>query len=567
MKNLRHIMQTFFPPNAYGWIFLLFGILLLPNLIGIIFLSDLQGSLLLKIAYLGFACLLWVTPTFFLRMRTYFWVMSVFMLLAPLEIAHILLNRMPVTEGFLTAIRHTNHQEAIELLQSLLPAVFGFLLLWVAYFLTLILKIKNNYLFPRKARFTGLILIILANLLLFGTMYRMAVKGSLSLSDPVEIAWDHFAKKYRKIYPCNLLTVTARMYFNEHAIGNMQKELADFTFGAAHRPTGEREIYVVVIGESARYGNFSVNGYARPTSPRLEKIDGLLSFSDVQATANLTEPALSLLLTRATPHDPHIAYAEKSFVDAFSEAGFHTAWIANQSSQNRFVRRIANEVDLSRFSLTDFDASTNYDGLLLPYIEDLLDERNKQQFIVVHTLGSHFRYNFRYPERYTYFTLSLQGAMGYSVLSPAHKELLVNTYDNAIRYTDYVLSSIIRLVEEEDAVSSVIYISDHAENLYDDENNLILHGGTRYSRYETHVPLFIWTSEKYNERYVGKREQLEENVNKKAGANNLFHTLLDIADIRYLGEQPEKSLASPRFKEEAERYILMPDNRVVTIKD
>lgn len=562
MKRLKEIKERIFNPNHYGWVMGLFLLLAIPNLTGLFLLSDLSGRITMQIAYIGFALILWISPAFFLKLRTYFLVMSVFLLLAPIEIAHIILNGMPVTEGFISAILHTNFSEAWELINSLKGTALLYILAVAGYYYIVFRKIENRYLFTRKAATILFSLCLIGNLLLYGAMLHLAFRMEAPL--PWAYATQHFAKKYRKIYPYDLITVSYRTYAVGQEMRQLQDELAGFSFEATRPPVDGREIYIVVIGESARYGNLSLNGYPRQTTPLLEKTEGLVSFSDATATANLTEIALPLLLTRATPLDPSLGYKEKTVVDAFAECGFKTAWLATQSSQYRFIKRIAEEADYAYFSTTDFDASTNYDEHLLPHLEKVLAEKNEKQLIVLHTLGSHFRYNFRYPERFNAFAPALEGTSGTSVLTPSNKEVLVNSYDNTIRYTDWILSSVIERLKEEEAISTFFYISDHAENLYDDGNNLILHGGGQLSKYEIHIPILVWTSEKYNQLFPEKRKELNEHRNKKLSADHFFHTLLDLAAIRYPGEELEKSFSSPRFEEDSIRHVLMPDNHSVS---
>lgn len=561
MNKIKEILQKIFLPNSYGWVLLLFTIILLPNIAGICLLSDLASSLTMKLAYAAFSLLILILPALFLRLRYYFLLEGLFVLLAPLEIAHMVLNKMPLTEGFITAIFNTNVGEASEMLLSLKGICIVTGLLWICYFFITFTKIRNNYLFAAPVNKAVIALFILFNLLLYGSMLRMAFQSTTV--DKFDYANAHFIKKYKKIYPCDLLFVSYSAYTNKQAEKKMQEQLKSFSFNASRKDMPQREIYVVVIGESARYGNFSINGYNRPTSPLLEKTQGLLSYNDVYATANLTETVLPLLLTRATPLDPERGYKEKAFTDAFAECGFSTAWIANQSSQNPFIARIADDCDFSYFSTTDFDASINYDGNLLPYVDSVMKQNNPSQLIVLHTLGSHFRYNFRYPESFRHFTPAMEGTMSYSVLSPSNKDLLVNTYDNSVRYTDYILSQIIDKVEQQHAVSAVVYISDHAENLYDDQQQIVFHGGDRYSKFEIHVPMFVWTSPEYQTQYPQKQEALRNHTDKALSSGNLFHTLLDLADIHYPEEKPTASFASPLFREDSIRYLLMPDKRVI----
>jgi glucan phosphoethanolaminetransferase (alkaline phosphatase superfamily) len=237
--------------------------------------------------------------------------------------------------------------------------------------------------------------------------------------------------------------------------------------------------------------------------------------------------------------------------------------VANQSGYHPYIKRIAKDIDKAYFPSDEFENLENYDNKLLPYIDSLLNENRQETFIIVHTLGSHFRYNFRYPKPFEKFTPALEGTNDYSIASNKNKELFTNTYDNSILYTDYILSEIINKVAFKQGISAVLYISDHAENLYDNGTAIVLHGSKIPPVPEIHIPLFIWTSPAYQNTYPGKQHALKTNINKKISASNIFHSILDIADIHYPGENPEKSIASDGFKEDSIRYVYTANKEVI----
>ena len=550
-------------PNHYGYIILLFIILLLPNIFVAFFSSDLSGSVMKKIAYLSFSILLLLIPAIVLKLRWYFLLASIFMIIAPFEIGYVLLYKSTSTDGYISSLINTNSGEAIEFLITVKGQLLILLFIWFAYFYIVFVKIKNNFLFTKRFSIATGSAFIIFNLLLFSSMYISEYRRTKA-EIRMDFVADNFLNKYRKTYPCNIISILIRKQKNERIVHEMQKNIASFSY-RAKQPTSpaEQEIYILIIGESARYENFSINGYVRETTPLLEKKNGLLSYSDVYATCNLTEYALPLLLSRATPLNPEQAYREKTFVDAFKECGFYTAWIANQASFYPYVKRIANAVDEAHFSFNDFDAIENYDGLLLQYIDSILNRNEDKSFIVVHTLGSHFRYNYRYPKDFEKFTPALKGASNYSIVSKENKDILINSYDNTILYTDCIVSEIINRAESRNCLSAVLYISDHAENLYDDDGSLVLHGSKTPSIKEIHVPLFIWTSAKYKSFYDCKQKSLEANTSKKISVSNLFHTILDMAGISYPGEELEKSIASDSFVEDSVRYVYTVNKEII----
>jgi len=566
LKLLNKIRTGIFPSNHYGWITVLFLLILIPNLFVAFWGSDLAGNIFKQLAYLIFSSIILVIPAFLLKARAYFLLLSLFLILGPIEIAHIVLNRMPVNEGFVSAILQTNQTEAIELLSFLKYYIFIGVLVIILYYLILFTRIENKTLLTLKGKLIAGGFFILFNLCLWMMMWKLSGYEADNISRFHETN-SNFKSKYTKTYPLDLIKATTDFFISRKEVRKMEETLRDFSFGAIKQNhLSQREIYVLVIGESARYGNFSINGYDRPTSPLLEKQPDLISYNNVLSTANLTNTAMQLILTRATPLDPETAYKEKALTDAFKECDFQIAWIANQSVSNRFIQRITAPADYTYFSTTDYDAASSYDGKLLDPLDEVLQKKNPKQFIVIHTLGSHFRYNSRYPDSFCRFSPALHDNTTYN-LSSENKELLVNSYDNSIFYTDYVLNEIITRLDKEDAVSTMIYLSDHGENLYDDASNMAVHGNARPTYLEIHIPLFIWTSKQYMDLWPEKIQRMDTNKDKAVSTSNLFHSLLDIADITYPTENKELSIASPDFKADNIRYVLTPDKQIMEIKD
>jgi glucan phosphoethanolaminetransferase (alkaline phosphatase superfamily) len=112
------------------------------------------------------------------------------------------------------------------------------------------------------------------------------------------------------------------------------------------------------------------------------------------------------------------------------------------------------------------------------------------------------------------------------------------------------------------AISALAFVSDHGENLFDTPENRVLHGGSNFTKYDFHVPLFIWTSDKYNQQYPSKVENLVRNKDKKLTAGNLFYSFLDIANITFSEQVLAKSIASPYLKEDSVRYVITTNMEV-----
>jgi glucan phosphoethanolaminetransferase (alkaline phosphatase superfamily) len=68
------------------------------------------------------------------------------------------------------------------------------------------------------------------------------------------------------------------------------------------------------------------------------------------------------------------------------------------------------------------------------------------------------------------------------------------------------------------------------------------------------VPALIWYSDLYRVTHPGKVHQLVRNKGAKLATENVFHSLVDMADIRYTGEQLERSFVSKSFRQH-KRYV------------
>lgn len=565
MISSKKIIEKAIYPNQYGWMLFLFILLLLPNLSVLCFCSEL--SLFKRIASLVFAVLIWLLPALFLKARSYFLLAGLFVLAAPLEIGSAFLNKTPLTEGLVSAIFHTDRAEASELLATFYGFIPFILLVWGSYYWVVFKKIRNVPLFRPAGKYLFVALFLLFNLGIWGSMYYLTTQHKQDRWGIINATNDSFWKKYQIVYPGNLLYACYRIGETQRQIARMQSRLQDFRFGAKQADSIQvPEIYLLLIGESARFDHFGINGYERQTTPNLSRLPNLLSYTNVYATANLTEYVLSHIISRSTPQEPKRLYQEKALPDAFQEAGFATCWIANQGDNYPFIQRIAQDADWHHFLKSASYSSASYDENLLPFLDQALAQKKNKQFIVLHTQGCHFQYDKRYPEAYNRFKPNLAQQ---TLLDGSEdcKRRLVNSYDNCILYTDHIISQVIERLRQTGAVSALVYLSDHAESLYDEPERNVLHGNTLPAKKELHIPLFVWLSDAYRQTYPEKAALLAQNRDKRLSSTNVFDTLLDIANIHYPDETLEQSFASPLFKEESSRCLLTPEQRIIAKKE
>ena len=449
----------------------------------------------------------------------------------------------------------TNPGEAMELLDNLAPAVVG---VFVVYLPLLILGGVNirrdsrlSVSFQQRVRHwamqigaIGLFCLLASYLVVDG--YRMR----------------------NQLYPVNVCYNLYLAFERNAASENYREASRDFKFDARseHSATAP-EVYVMVVGETARAHNFSLYGYPRNTNPLLSKTPGIKAFPNVTTQSNTTHKSVPMLLSAASAEDFERLFHEKGILAAFKEAGFHTVFISNQLPNHSFIDFLGEQADEHYFLKKEESAQgSHYDEDLLQKLDEILPKadasssahyhyRYRKLFVVLHSYGSHFNYQERYPRSFAYFKPDSK-----SEAKPENRRDLLNAYDNTIRYTDYILHGIIERLQKWEGVqtktdgvydqptSAMLYTSDHGENIFDDERSLFLHAAPKASDYELHVPFIIWTSDGFSKQYPDILKALGENRPKQVQSSlSAFHTMLGIGGIQTRYRLDEYSVASGKY--------------------
>ena len=359
-------------------------------------------------------------------------------------------------------------------------------------------------------------------------------------------------------WPFGLMTRGVDFYNERMYLSRLSEKSRSFQFGAHQStPNSRPEVVIMVIGESARYDRWSLNGYGRPTNPHLKREGNLVTLADVITAVSATRLSVPVIISRKpATQSLKDGFSEKSFLTAYKEAGFKTYWLSNQISFGQFdtpVSVFAKEADVVQFlNLGGFTNNSNFDQILFDPIKNALADPAPKKLIVLHTLGSHWNYSQRYPQQFDKWQPSLFGIDKPAYTDIRIKPQLNNSYDSSILYTDWFLDQVIGMLKDGGQLSSLVYVADHGQTLYDGTCNLAFHGHN--TQFEFHVPAFVWYSDPYREQYPDKVAQLLRHRKARLATENIFHTLLDIGDIRYPGERLDWSFVNPQFKQH-KRYV------------
>ena len=301
--------------------------------------------------------------------------------------------------------------------------------------------------------------------------------------------------------------------------------------------------FVVIIGESLSRNHMHLYGYHRETTPLLDSLRNDLSvFTNVVSPNTHTIAVLKYVLTFANHDHPEYYFSKPSVVNLFDYAGFDTYWISNQELLYKWGGSYGIIAQASD-SVFDFSSQKKPDGVVLPVLNKIVDEKSEENKIIfVHTMGSHNAYINRYPEDFGRFDYRKDPIPDKPYLTDADRKL-IDEYDNSVLYTDFVVSSIIKKMQEkEDSPSCVLFFSDHGEEVFDyrDVVGHFIHGT---SRYQCEVPLILWCSDAYQK----ENPNLVIEENRPFITEDLIYSLSSLAELNYNGFEPERSLFDSKY--------------------
>lgn len=257
------------------------------------------------------------------------------------------------------------------------------------------------------------------------------------------------------------------------------------------------KLMVFVVGETVRGDHISLNGYTRDTMPLLGQQDNLYSFKQAMACGTSTAFSVPCMFSYLDRSDYNIDDAKyhENVLDTLNKLGVKVVWRDNNSSSKGVADRVTYEDFRTNMLNPNCDVECRDIGMLSGF-DKLLSTTIQPQdtLLILHQMGNHGpAYYKRYPKEFEVFEPICKS----NELSECDKKTVVNSYDNAIRYTDYFLNATIETLKkyQQSYDVAMVYMSDHGESL--GENNIYLHG-LPYQiapMAQKHVPLIVWLPE------------------------------------------------------------------------
>ena len=363
------------------------------------------------------------------------------------------------------------------------------------------------------------------------------------------VSFGHNTQVRRLINPSNYIYATVH-YFQQQSLATRKFEILDAN--AVHAPFKDPQytVFIIVLGEAARAQNFSLNGYKRQTNPLLSQED-ILYFKNVTSCGTATAISVPCIFSSASRSNFDVVDAKftENLMDLLQSSGYEVWWRDNDDGCKGVCDRVPTENIDPKGQPKFCNGTSCLDAVLLEGLEDYLKNIKKDTVIVLHTRGSHGPSYFeRYPEEFKMFTPTCDTAD----LQNCSQEAIINTYDNTLLYTDYIVASAINILKKFDQIESgLLYVSDHGQSL--GENNIYLHG-LPYAiapDTQTKVPMLLWLSANMRQYdHLDYPCLQDEASNKGLSHDNLFHSLLGLLEIDSKLYQKELDFFAPcRTKE------------------
>ena len=363
----------------------------------------------------------------------------------------------------------------------------------------------------------------------FGKAKRLVINCGTSLAVILAVAllnfnqtlWvsQHDTELGGLLQPWSYLANTVRMISS-----NNDKQAEEIKLPDGKILDNEKTVVVLVIGESARKANFQLYGYGRDTNPLLSRQAELKVYQATSCATFTTAGSKAILEPKNTDELYEVLpnYVFRTGVDV--------SWrTSNWGEPPIHVDEYLTDTQLGELYPGE---NTLYDGILMKGLRQRIESSpNNKVLIVLHTSTSHGpNYAEKYPKDFEVYRPVAKNVEE----GEKHVDRLVNAYDNTIRYTDFLLDSLINTLRSmADWHSAMIFISDHGESL--GENKVFMHGlPMRLApRVQYEIPFLVWISDNFR-RY--KPTSILQNAPKGQlpavlEQHYIFHSVLNLLSI------------------------------------
>lgn len=313
---------------------------------------------------------------------------------------------------------------------------------------------------------------------------------------------------------------------------------------------------VLIIGESYNKYHASIYGYYLDTTPTMreqQKRGNLFVFQDAVSPYNMTTLAVKNMLS-TNSISLHQSWEEHPLVmTIFRKAGFDVAMWDNQKSENNVLfHDFSNNSLLYGKKMVEStyhhlnNAPFDYDQQL---VDTALTVKRKpgSTLTVFHLMGQHTAPIWRYPENdenaiYTADSIQRNDLNDY-------QRQYIAEYDNATRYNDHVIGSIIQYYTQRNAV--ILYLSDHGDEVYDYRDVVgRTHEPVKQKqalKYQYEIPMVLWCSDQFIQRHPNTMKNIRRAILRPFSSDNVPQLLMGLSGIHSSFYEPKKDVLSNQY--------------------
>lgn len=281
----------------------------------------------------------------------------------------------------------------------------------------------------------------------------------------------------------------------------------------------------LIIGESANRDHMKAFNpdYPYETTPwqsSVKSAPGFFFFTKAYACFTQTAQIISRMITGMNQYNHQSSEYLVSLIDVAKAAGYKTWWCTNQKDYDHLSGYIMQTAD----HVVEVPAPTGDDAQLLDVMDKIPEEG--YHFVVLHIMGSHLRYGDRVPT-------------GFPVIPGDNKR--ISEYDTSIAYTDDILRRMWEKAEKKLHASVIMYVSDHSEDMK------YTHGTGHFTFDMTRIPLWIYLSPSYREKYKDRADALGWHEECVFTNDLIFDTLCGLMHVSSYANTDTLDLSDPAY--------------------
>ena len=463
-------------------------------------------------------------------------IIQTFAVIIPLfQILYFAYYKYPFTETAAIALLQTNPNEAKEylLLNFGYVGIIGTIILLASIFYG---SYKLNILENSRTKYSE-----------FG-------KKALALMLLIVVATAGYGAKMFKDTGVMQAYVFAKDYFDRN---NKFKEFHEDNFAALtvmpNKPAFDKPSTVIlVIGESASaYYMSAYSDVKNNNTPWLKSMrnnDNFILFNHAYTSVCQTVPSLERALTEKNQYNKKDFNQSLTVIDIAKKAGYETYWFSNQgyiSDADTPITLVAKTADHAVW-LSESEMAKNgyqYDGDLLKCLHNV--DPNKNNFIVLHFMGSHEDCINRYP--YDFARFSEKGKF----------DMPLN-YDDSLAYTDSVLQQVQQYAAEKLNLQAMLYFSDHGGDPYRKRHP------DQAGFKALQIPMFVYVSDEYKALYANEVGEFKAKKNTYFTNDLIYETVCSLLQVKSNHFDEGNSLLNSKYKYTREMLMTALGSRKIS---